>query len=71
MTFHGSSYLHRYPGNRKIFLLYWESYQKTGTNPLTEEPVSTTRKRLKTDLELPMRDEYDHFLRTLIEAACV
>jgi len=49
--------------------LYWEQYQKSGTNPLTEEVVSTTRKRLKKDLELPMRDEYDEFLRTLIESA--
>ena len=46
--------------------LYWESYQKTGTNPLTAQAVSTTRKRLKQDLELPMRDEYGHFVRTLI-----
>ena len=49
--------------------LYWELYQKSGTNPLTEEVVTTTRKRLKKDLELPMRDEYDQFLLTLIESA--
>ena len=47
--------------------LYWERYQKTGTNPLTEEVVSTTRKRLNVDLELPMRDEYGHFIGTLID----
>lgn len=47
--------------------LYWERYQKTGTNPLTEEVVSTTRKRLNVDLELPMRDEYGHFIHTLID----
>ena len=46
--------------------LYWERYQKLGTNPLTEEVVPTTRKRLKKDLELPMRDEYSQFVRTLI-----
>ena len=49
--------------------IYWESYEKTGTNPLTEEVVSTTRKRLKTDPELPMRDEYDQFIRALIDGA--
>ena len=49
--------------------LFWESYQKTGTNPLTQETVSTTRKRLKTDFELPMRDEYGNFVRTLIDGA--
>ncbi|HEX3251580.1 MAG TPA: tRNA(His) guanylyltransferase Thg1 family protein [Pyrinomonadaceae bacterium] len=49
--------------------LYWESYQKTGTNPVTEEVVTTTRKRVKKDLELPMRDEYGQFVRSLIESA--
>jgi tRNA(His) 5'-end guanylyltransferase len=51
--------------------LYWESYQKTGTNPVTEEVVTTTRKRVKKDLELPMRDEYGQFVRSLIESALV
>jgi tRNA(His) 5'-end guanylyltransferase len=49
--------------------LYWDEYQKTGTNPLTEEVVSTTRRQLKADLELPMRDEYGHFIRMLIDQA--
>jgi tRNA(His) 5'-end guanylyltransferase len=49
--------------------LYWESYEKTGTNPVTEEVVTTTRKRVKKDLELPMRDEYGQFVRSLIESA--
>ncbi len=49
--------------------LDWESFEKAGTNPLTEEVVSTTRKRLKTDLELPMRDEYGSLVRGLIDEA--
>jgi len=49
--------------------LYSESYQKTGTNPLTEEVVSATRKRLKTDLELFMRDQYGLLVRKLIDGA--
>ena len=49
--------------------LYWERVQKTGTNPLTQEVVSTQRRQLKKDLELPMRDEYDHLVRTLIAGA--
>ena len=49
--------------------LYWESYEKTGTNPMTEEVVTTTRKRLKQDLELPMGDEYGQFVRSLIESS--
>ena len=49
--------------------LYWERYQKTGTNPLTQEDVSTTRTQLRTNLELPMRDEYGALVRTLIDDA--
>lgn len=49
--------------------LYWERYEKTGTNPLTEEVVAATRTRLKTELELPMRDEYDQLVRALIADA--
>jgi tRNA(His) 5'-end guanylyltransferase len=51
--------------------LYWERVQKTGTNPLTQEVVSTQRRQLKRDLELPMREEYDHLVRTLIAEALV
>ena len=51
--------------------LYWERVQKTGTNPLTHEIVSTQRRQLKKDLELPMRDEYGLLVRTLIADACV
>ena len=50
--------------------LYWERVQKTGTNPLTHEVVSTQRRQLKKDLELPMRDEYGLLVRTLISDAC-
>ena len=49
--------------------LFWERYEKTGTNPLTQETVSTKRKRLKTELELPMRDEFGNFVRTLLDDA--
>ena len=49
--------------------LYWESFEKTGNNPVTGEVVSTTRRRLKTDLELPMRDEYGALVRALLEEA--
>ncbi|HLL14838.1 MAG TPA: tRNA(His) guanylyltransferase Thg1 family protein [Pyrinomonadaceae bacterium] len=47
--------------------LYWETYGKPGRNPLTGEQVSATRRRLKTDPELPMKDDYGFFVRKLIE----
>ena len=46
--------------------LYWESYEKAGVNPKTGESVTTTRRRVKVDLELPMRDAYDAFTRDLV-----
>ena len=49
--------------------LYWQHYQKTSTNPLTQEVVSTTRRQLTPNLDLPMRDEYDALVRTLIDDA--
>ncbi|HEU4833752.1 MAG TPA: tRNA(His) guanylyltransferase Thg1 family protein [Pyrinomonadaceae bacterium] len=49
--------------------LYWQPYQKTGTNPLTQEIVSTTRRQLTTNLELPMRDEYGALVRRLVDEA--
>ena len=49
--------------------LYWETYQKAARNQLTGEEVTAARRRLKTDLNLPMRDEYGSFIRGLIEGA--
>lgn len=46
--------------------VYWEEYQKTGVNPLTGEEVQTTRKRIRRDMELPMKDEYSRFVRELV-----
>jgi tRNA(His) guanylyltransferase len=45
--------------------LYAETYQKTGQNPLTGETVQATRRRIKRDLDLPLREAYDGFIRQL------
>jgi tRNA(His) guanylyltransferase len=47
--------------------LYWESYQKEAVNLVTGEAVWATRRRLKTEMELPMKDEYSEFVRSLLE----
>jgi len=47
--------------------LYWEGYQKATRNPLTGEDVAASRSRLKTELELPMKDEYGLFIKKLVE----
>jgi len=45
--------------------VYWESYAHIGVNPITNEEVVATRQRLKTDFDLPTRNEYVTFLRDL------
>lgn len=45
---------------------YWQSYEKQGRNPMTGETVAATRRRLRVDLELPMKDSYDEFIRRLV-----
>lgn len=47
--------------------LYWENHIKQAVNPITEEPVTATRRRIRIDTELPMGNDYDEFLRTMIE----
>jgi tRNA(His) guanylyltransferase len=42
---------------------WWRDEEKTGFNPKTGEHVQTTRRRLHRELELPMRDAYDAFIR--------
>ena len=46
--------------------LYWADYDKQATNPKTGEAVTTTRRRIKRDFELPMREEYGAFILSLV-----
>lgn len=46
--------------------VYWEAYEKEGLNPLTGETSLATRRRLKVDLELPMKDAYSDFVRNIL-----
>ncbi len=47
--------------------LYWDTYEKPGRNPVTGQDVTATRRRLRTDLELPMKDAYGAFVKRLID----
>ena len=42
--------------------LYWESYEKEATNPKTGKRGTAQRRRIKADLELPMKDDYSSFI---------
>lgn len=51
--------------------LYWETYQRQASNPKTGEAVHAERRRIKIDLDLPMRDEYSAFVLSLLASAAV
>jgi tRNA(His) 5'-end guanylyltransferase len=46
--------------------VYWEEFEKEAKNQKTGETVTAVRKRLKADLDLPMKDEYSDFIRELL-----
>ena len=46
--------------------LYWETYAKEATNPRTGGTVQAQRRRIKRDLELPMKGEYSNFVARLL-----
>ncbi len=48
--------------------LYWEHYTKEGYDPIQQRPVLATRRRLKVDQDLPLRDAYAELLWRLIRA---
>ncbi|OJH41664.1 tRNA(His) guanylyltransferase Thg1 family protein [Cystobacter ferrugineus] len=41
----------------------WEQYEKQGVNPVTGQTVRSTRRRLRVDQELPMKEAYDAYVR--------
>jgi len=46
--------------------VYWEKYEKDAINLKTGDPVKATRKRLQIDFNLPMKDDYDKFLKQFL-----
>ena len=48
--------------------IYWEDIVKEGFDPVLKQKKTALRKKLKVDLELPMRDEYDRFILKIIES---
>ena len=46
--------------------VYWEEYEKEGINEKTQEKVTTLRKRMKVDYDLPMKDEYSEFIHNFL-----
>lgn len=49
--------------------LYWEWYDRAATNPITNEAVVARRRRVRRDMELPMKDDYSALIRTILTDA--
>ena len=47
--------------------IYWLDYVKEGFNPILNRREKTVRKKLKVEMELPMRDDYERFILQIIE----
>ncbi len=48
--------------------LYWANETKKGFNPITQQEESAERRVIKTDYDLPIKDEYSTFIRDTILA---
>ncbi len=48
--------------------IYWKEVEKEGFNPKTKEKVIVKRRVLYEDFELPMKDDYNEFIKTIIES---
>ncbi|MFI6300245.1 tRNA(His) guanylyltransferase Thg1 family protein [Amycolatopsis thailandensis] len=64
---HGVNFAEVPAWQRRGVGLYWESFERTGFDPVREIEVSATRRRLRVDRELPMKGEYRAFLGGLLQ----
>ncbi len=56
------------PGwQRRGIGLYWETYEKPASNPKVSKPVVAIRRRITTNPDLPMREEYRTLIAGIIE----
>ncbi|QFG22393.1 tRNA(His) guanylyltransferase Thg1 family protein [Actinomadura sp. WMMB 499] len=46
--------------------LWFETFEKAGHDPVADVPVTATRRRVRVERELPMRDAYRTFVRDLL-----
>jgi tRNA(His) guanylyltransferase len=46
---------------------YWENYEKEGYNPISKEIVVAERQHLKVEMDLPMQETYNDFVRNLVK----
>jgi tRNA(His) 5'-end guanylyltransferase len=46
--------------------LYWEEYERIAGNSVAGEKAVARRRRIRLNLDLPMKEDYSTFLRNLI-----
>jgi tRNA(His) 5'-end guanylyltransferase len=63
---HGVNFNDLPPWQRRGSGLYWEWYDRVGENRVTAERVVARRRRIRRNLELPVKDAYSTFLRDLM-----
>ncbi len=44
----------------------WETYEKNAHNPVTNEETTTTRRRIRRDLELPLKEAYAEMIASIL-----
>lgn len=49
--------------------LFWETYEKVGTNPHTGAEVTSTRRKIRRELDLPVKEAYDAFIMERLDEA--
>jgi tRNA(His) 5'-end guanylyltransferase len=68
LLFHNGINFNEQPNWQKRGIgLYWEIYEKSGSNPVTKEDVLSSRRRIFIDYDLPMKDEYDVLIRNFLQ----
>lgn len=65
---HGINYNDLPRWQRRGSGLYWEEYEREAENPKTGQKVLARRRRIRRELELPMKEAYDEFIRQIIAA---
>ena len=65
----GINYNHLPAWQKRGVGLHWEEYAKPGVNPLSQQPVESSRRRLTTNWELPLGEAYGEFVRSLLPPA--
>lgn len=49
--------------------IQWESFERDGHNPLTGASTTSTKRRLKVDYDLPIKDAFNQYIRDLLLTA--